>query len=83
MSSELIFISGFIIFILLMLAIDLGLFTKTDRAVSLKRAGIMSVAWIALALIFYGLIYNYGHLLHHVDSIAALREVNAGPIPCS
>jgi tellurite resistance protein TerC len=59
-----------------MLAIDLGLFAKTDRAVSLKCAGIMSAAWITLALIFYALIFNYGHLLHHVDSIAALREVN-------
>ncbi len=59
-----------------MLAIDLGLFAKTDRAVSVKRAGIMSAAWITLALIFYALIYNYGHLLHHVDSFAALREVN-------
>jgi tellurite resistance protein TerC len=77
MDSELIFISGFIIFILLMLAIDLGLFAKADKPVSLKRAGIMSAVWVTLALGFYTLILQYGHLLHHVDSYAALQEINA------
>jgi len=77
MQSELIFISGFILFILIMLSIDLGLFTKTDKAVSLKQAGIMSAVWVALALIFYGLILKFGHLLHHVDSFAALQQINA------
>ena len=76
MSSELIFISGFIVFILLMLAMDLGLFAKTDKPVSLKRAGIMSAVWIALALGFYVLILNFGHLLHHIDSFAALQQIN-------
>ncbi len=76
MSSELIFLSGFIVFILLMLAIDLGLFAKTDRPVSVKQAGIMSAVWVVLALCFYGLILRYGHLLHHIDSFAALQQVN-------
>jgi len=76
MHSELIFISGFIVFILIMLALDLGLFTKTDRAVSMKQAGIMSVVWITLALCFYALIFKYGNLLHHVDSFAALQQIN-------
>ena len=76
MSSELIFISAFIVFILIMLSLDLGLFAKTDKAVSLKQAGIMSAVWVTLALIFYGLILQFGHLLHHVDSFAALRQIN-------
>jgi tellurite resistance protein TerC len=76
MSSELIFISGFIVFILLLLALDLGLFAKTDKPVSLKQAGIMSAVWIALALGFYVLILNFGHLLHHIDSFAALQQIN-------
>jgi len=77
MSSELIFILGFVVFIFLMLSIDLGLFTRSDRPVSLKQAGIMSVVWIALALLFYALILRYGQLLHHVDSFAALQQINA------
>jgi len=76
MSSELIFISGFIVFILIMLALDLGLFAKNDKPVSLKRAGIMSAVWVTLALCFYALILKYGHLLHNVDNIAALQEIN-------
>jgi tellurite resistance protein TerC len=29
-----------------------------------------------LALVFYGLIFQYGYLLHHIDSFAALEEIN-------
>ncbi|MCR8558769.1 TerC family protein [Mucilaginibacter sp. BJC16-A38] len=76
MSSELIFILGFIVFILIMLSLDLGLFAKTDRPVSLKQAGIMSAVWVTFALIFYVLILNFGDLLHHVDSFAALQRIN-------
>src|ERR1700744_5852703 len=76
MHSELIFMAGFIAFRLLMLAIGLGLFAKTDRPVSIKQASIMSAVWVALALGFYTLILNYGHLLHHVDSFARLQEIN-------
>jgi len=76
MSNELIFIGGFIIFILLMMSIDLGLFGKSDKPVSLKQAGIMSAVWVALALGFYVLILQYGHLLHNVDSFARLQEIN-------
>ncbi|MEO8885672.1 MAG: TerC/Alx family metal homeostasis membrane protein [Mucilaginibacter sp.] len=76
MPNELIFIGAFVVFIFLMMAADLGLFGKSDKPVSLKQAGIMSAVWVSLALIFYGLIFQYGHLLHHVDSFAALQEIN-------
>src|SRR5580692_8806872 len=76
MQSELIFITGFIVFILVMLALDLGLFNKTNKAVSIKQAAIMSAVWITLALCFYLLIFYYGHLLHHIDSFSALQQAN-------
>jgi tellurite resistance protein TerC len=76
MSSELLFISGFIVFILIMLSLDLGLFASTDKPVSMKKAGIMSIVWVALALLFYGLILRYGDLLHHIDNLAALQQIN-------
>ncbi|TWI94586.1 tellurite resistance protein TerC [Mucilaginibacter frigoritolerans] len=76
MQSELIFVSGFIVFILVMLALDLGLFSSPEKPVSTKKAALMSVVWIAFALSFYTLIYNYGHLLHHVNSFAALKQIN-------
>src|SRR6195952_1069723 len=76
MPNELLFIAGFLVFIFIMMAIDLGLFGKSDKPVSLKQAGFMSAVWVALALGFYALILNYGHLLHHVDSFAALQDIN-------
>lgn len=76
MSSELYFIAGFLVFIALMMAIDLGLFSKSDKPVSLKQAGIMSAVWIGLALAFYAAIYKYGHLLHHVETFADLQRIN-------
>ena len=53
MSSEILFISGFLVFIVLILALDLGLFSKKDHIVSLKQAGIMSFIMVMLALGFY------------------------------
>ncbi|HVV56513.1 MAG TPA: hypothetical protein VHC47_14360, partial [Mucilaginibacter sp.] len=76
MPSELIFITGFLVFIFMMMALDLGLFGKAEKPVTMKEAAIMSGVWVSLALVFYFLIYRYGHLLHHVDTFAALKEIN-------
>jgi tellurite resistance protein TerC len=44
--------AGFIVFVIVMLAIDLGLFHRKAHEVSLKEAGIWSAVWVALALLF-------------------------------
>jgi tellurite resistance protein TerC len=76
MQNELIFISGFIIFIIVALAVDLGLFTDTVKPVSVKQAVIMSLVWFVLAIGFYFLILTNGQWLHHVDSFADLQRLN-------
>lgn len=76
MPSELLFIAGFVVFIFIMMALDLGLFGKSDKPVSMKQAAFMSAVWVSFALIFYVLILKFGHLLHHVDSYTALQEIN-------
>src|SRR5215217_7816341 len=76
MSNEFLFIAGFIIFIGLMMAIDLGLFGKANKPVSLKQAGIMSAVWVTLAMGFYVLILNFGHELHDVHTLRRLQEIN-------
>lgn len=43
---------GFIAFVLAMLALDLGVFNRKTHAVSMKEAGIWTVVWISLALVF-------------------------------
>ena len=58
MSNELLLWIGFHIFILLMLALDIGVFHKRAHVISVKEALWWSAFWIALACIFaYGIWY--------------------------
>jgi tellurite resistance protein TerC len=53
------FYTGFLVFVGLMLALDLGVFHKKSHNVSFKEASIWSVVWVALALIFSLGLYQY------------------------
>jgi tellurite resistance protein TerC len=44
--------AGFIVFVLAMLALDLGVFHRKAHAVGFKEAGIWSAIWVSLALVF-------------------------------
>jgi tellurite resistance protein TerC len=58
---EVILYGGFTAFVLLMLAVDLGVFNRRAHVVSLKEAIIWSVIWILLALMFnVGIFYLEG-----------------------
>ena len=50
---------GFLVFVVLALAIDLGLLHKTSKKLSFKEASIMTGAWVTSALFFCFLIYLY------------------------
>lgn len=53
---------GFNVFVLLMLALDLGVFHKKTHAVKIKEALIWSGIWIILALLFAcGIFYVFGN----------------------
>ena len=56
---------GFNVFVLLMLALDLGVFHKKSHAVSVKEALTWSGVWIALALAF-----NYGIYVYRGETVA-------------
>src|SRR6266436_7367518 len=49
---------GFCIFILMMLAIDLGLFNRKPHEISYRNAAVWSGIWVALALVFAGLLFG-------------------------
>jgi tellurite resistance protein TerC len=54
---------GFNLFVLLMLALDLGVFHRKAHVVSIKEATIWSVVWISLALLFnLGLYFFWGQI---------------------
>ena len=48
---------GFIIFVLLALAIDLGVLNRGSQVISFRRAMVMASGWIALALVFNVCVY--------------------------
>jgi tellurite resistance protein TerC len=48
---------GFIVFVLAMLAIDLGVFHRKAHVVSLKEAAAWSAVWVALAIVFNVAVY--------------------------
>lgn len=77
MSNEILFLSGFLLFIVIILLLDLGLFSKKDGPVSLKQAGLMSFFIVLLSMGFYVLLTYYGHLIHNIDSIERLQEIVA------
>lgn len=49
---------GFCVFILIMLAIDLGVFNRSPHEITYKDAAIWSAVWVTLALIFAGLLFG-------------------------
>ena len=49
---------GFCIFILVMLAIDLGLFNRKPHEIGYRNAAVWSGVWVALALLFAGLLFG-------------------------
>lgn len=53
------FYGVFILFVLLMLALDLGVFHRKSHSVSFKEASIWSVVWVSLALAFNFVLYKY------------------------
>lgn len=71
---------GFTLFVLLMLALDLGVFHRSAHAISVKEALIWSLVWIALSLLFNvgvyvwfgaerGLQFTAGYLLEKALSV--------------
>jgi tellurite resistance protein TerC len=53
------FYAAFTLFVLIMLAVDLGVFHRRSHAVSFKEAVTWSVVWVILALLFGLLFYQY------------------------
>lgn len=75
MPTEFVFFGSFILFIILMLSIDLGIFNKKEHIVSLKEAAIMSFIWVAFALGFYVLLLTEGQILHGIKDYGQLAEI--------
>lgn len=59
MQTDLSFWIGFNVFVLLMLALDLGVFNRKAHEVSIREAMVWTGVWVTLAMCFNGLIYYW------------------------
>lgn len=53
------FYAAFLVFVLFMLALDLGVFNRKAHVVSFKEATVWSIVWVTLALVFNFIFYQY------------------------
>ncbi|NBQ55996.1 MAG: hypothetical protein EBU36_05035, partial [Verrucomicrobia bacterium] len=72
-SEYLWFYAGFLVFVLLILALDLGVFHRHAHEVSLREATGWSVVWITLALLFnFGFYFFARHALANDPRLLAV-----------
>jgi tellurite resistance protein TerC len=67
----------FLLFICIMLALDLGLLNRHVHEVKIKEAAGWTVVWVSLAMGIYVLLYNFGHMLHGIQDIAGLKDIQS------
>lgn len=72
---EILIFSGFLVFIILMLFLDIGVFHKEAKEVSFKSALYWTIGWITLSLVFWGVIYFFGDHIHTIDNIDDLKRI--------
>ena len=61
----------------MVLALDLGVFTSSEKPVTFKEASIWSAVWISLSVGFFFFLKSYGHLVHGIENmedLLAIRE---------
>jgi tellurite resistance protein TerC len=68
------FYAGFTVFVLLVLALDLGVFHRQAHEVSAREATVWSVVWVTLALAFNYVFYQYA--LWHLPQVPALAGLD-------
>ena len=73
MSAILIF-TIFILFILTVLLIDLGIFSKRSHELPFHEALYWTLIWVGLSAVFYFLLRFYGHKLHDLQDVQAIQN---------
>lgn len=74
----------FIVFIFALLALDLGVFHKANKPVSMKESMAWTMVWVSLSLLFGGVVYwiydvNYGGINSHgTEPLKAMIDYYTG-----
>lgn len=75
-SNEVIFFGVFAVFVIFVMLLDLGAFSKSKaQVVGFKEAGIWSIVWVSLAVGFYFFLRNYGYFIHDVSDMEHLLSI--------
>ena len=65
---------GFLFFIFLMLAVDLGVFNRKSHAMSFREALGWTMTWVFVSFLFYLLIRFFGDQLHGLTDIEGIKQ---------
>lgn len=75
-TSETSFFLAFAAFVLVVMALDLGVFSrKKSHVVHFREAATWSAIWVALSVAFYFFLKNYGYLVHGITDLTRLQEI--------
>lgn len=75
MTTELLFLVGFVIFIVAILVLDMLVIDRKAHVVSIKEAGTWTGVWIGLALVFAVFLYFHGDMVHGIQNFHDLEAV--------
>lgn len=78
MTSRLLFFTLFIVFILVMMALDLGVFHKKDHVIGIKEALTWTGVWVALSLGMALIIRLHAEWIHGIGSYEQLLAYASG-----
>ena len=73
--SEILFLGGFIIFIVAILILDMLVIDRKAHVVSVKEAGSWTAVWIVLALAFSVFLWFRGDMVHGIENMQDLQAV--------
>lgn len=73
-TNETIFFLCFAAFVMLVMALDLGVFSnRKSHVVGFREAAFWSAIWVMLSIGFYFFIRNFGYLVHGITDMAQLE----------
>ena len=82
--SRFFFFAAFLIFIIFMLALDLGVFHKKDHEIKIKEAAIWTAVWVILAMLFGVLLLFRAEWVHDIrcieDLLAYVKGTDLAPL---
>ena len=74
-THEIVVFSGFLLFIILMLSLDLGIINKKSHTFSFREALLWTIFWVGLAILFYLLIRFFGNEMHGIRTKADIQAL--------